>query len=101
MLVSGDGIPASSAKKCEKLRKIVVADGEVDISATGDKPSNDLVAFLKCEITCDPSLKPDKTLVTAYEKCHRIAMGAIATGRQHPGCGGELEAMFKAVQARH
>ena len=41
------------------------------------------------------------TVLVLFNTAVCRAMGAIATGRHHPGCGGELEAMFRAVQARH
>lgn len=96
--MAGSSLPPSSAKKCEKHRRLV-ADLQVNLSATGDKPTNNLVAFLTCEVKCGPSLKSFKPILTAYEKCHNSVMGTgrfPETGRSH--CGEELGELLTALQ---
>jgi len=73
---------------------------QVDLSATGDKLPNAVVAFLTCEVKNDPRAKENLPLVEAYEKCHRSIMGTgnyPATGRRH--CGEELLQLLTAVTA--
>jgi len=99
MIVSGDSLPVSTAKKCEKSRKLC-AGKQVDLSATGDKLPNAVVAFLTCEVKSDPRAKENLPLLEAYEKCHRSIMGTgnyPATGRRH--CGEELLQLLGAVTA--
>jgi len=99
MNVGGDSLPMASAKKCEKSRKLL-AGKQVDLSATGDKLPNTVVAFLTCEVKTDPRAKENLPLVEAYDKCHRSIMGTgnyPVTGRRH--CGEELLQLLTAVTA--
>eukprot|EP00090_Calanus_glacialis_P002251 TRINITY_DN11687_c0_g1_i1.p1 TRINITY_DN11687_c0_g1~~TRINITY_DN11687_c0_g1_i1.p1 ORF type:complete len:105 (-),score=38.21 TRINITY_DN11687_c0_g1_i1:62-376(-) len=94
--VAGDSLPASSVKKCEKFRKLLVGK-EVTLSNTGDKLPNQLVSFLTCQVKNSP-IPSCKDLVTSYEKCHNSVMGTgsyPATGRRH--CGEELAGLYNCV----
>eukprot|EP00092_Neocalanus_flemingeri_P035662 GFUD01038827.1.p1 GENE.GFUD01038827.1~~GFUD01038827.1.p1 ORF type:complete len:121 (+),score=44.15 GFUD01038827.1:111-473(+) len=94
--ISGDSLPVSSTKKCDKLRKLL-AGKTISLTATGDKLPNQLVSFLSCQVKSSP-VPSCKQLLTAYEKCHNSVMGTGSyptTGRRH--CGEELESLYNCV----
>lgn len=96
---------ASGAPKCAKLAGALSkaaegSEGRVDLSLTGSKDSNALVALLKCDAKAlRGSLSACPDLVKNYDKCHASVMGAgMFEGRR--GCAEELRKLMVCVHQK-
>merc|ERR1712059_26136 len=101
MSVEGDSLPQPTSKRCSKPHK-QLAGKVVELSKTGDKITNILVAFLVCEAKTSTDQASCKGLVGEYEKCHKSIMGTgnyPTTGGRH--CGQELLELLACIEGNN
>lgn len=95
-VVSGKSVPASlleETTKCRKKLEAVQKKKNISLDSTGDKKTNAMLAFLKCQAK---ATKRCSAQDKEYTLCHQSFMGVGSyKGAKH--CGAPMEDLYNCI----